>query len=127
MEQVSIIVTGYFFDLLLAQVNLQVAETNLENTQRIQQIANEKLELGKISKNEILQLKLEQLKAQKAAGTARRDMQSATLNRRAYTGLSSTDNIPLALPPATIDLQDATEKVLAEADANRSAALAFSR
>ncbi|HEX9512489.1 MAG TPA: TolC family protein [Puia sp.] len=127
MEQVSIIVTGYFFDLLLAQVNLQVAETNLENTQRIQQIANEKLELGKISKNEILQLKLEQLKAQKAVGTARRDMQIATLNLRAYTGLSSTDNIALALPPATIDMKVATDKVLAEAYANRSDAIAFIR
>src|SRR5258708_16722837 len=127
MEQVSIIVTGYFFDLLLAQVNLQVAETNLENTQRIQQIANEKLELGKISKNEILQLKLEQLKAQKAVGTARRDMQIATLNLRAYTGLSSTDNIALALPPATIDMKVATDKVLAETHAHRSHALAFIR
>src|SRR5882762_6508991 len=93
MEQVSITASGYFFDLLLAQVNLQVAETNLVNTQNIQRIANEKLDLGKISKNEILQLKLEQLKAQKAVGIAKRDMQIATLNLRAYTGLSTTDNI----------------------------------
>src|SRR5258707_14128445 len=57
MEQVSITATGYFFDLLLAQVNLQVAEANLVNTRNIQRIANEKLDLGKKSKNEILQLK----------------------------------------------------------------------
>src|SRR5258708_36250858 len=92
MEQVSIIVTGYFFDLLLAQVNLQVAETNLENTQRIQQIANEKLELAKISKNEILQLKLEQLTAQKAVGTARRDVKIATPRLRFYTGQAPNEN-----------------------------------
>ena len=127
MEMVSITVTGYFFDLLLAQVNLQVAETNLENTQNIQRIANEKLELGKISKNEILQLKLEQLKAKKAVGTARRDMQIATLNLRAYTGLSTTDNIALEPPAATIDMKVATDKVLAEAYANRSDAIAFIR
>jgi len=127
MEMVSITANGYFFDLLLAQVNLQVAETNLENTQKIQRIAGEKLELGKISKNEILQLKLEQLKAQKAVGTARRDMQIATLNLRAYTGLGSTDNIALELPPATIDMKVATDKVLAEAYANRSDAIAFIR
>src|SRR5882757_1253237 len=30
-EQISITVTGYFFDLLLAQVNLEVAESNLAN------------------------------------------------------------------------------------------------
>ncbi len=127
MEQISITVTGYFFDLLLAQVNLQVAETNLINTKNIQRIANEKLELGKISKNEILQLQLEQLKSQKAVGMAKRDMQIATLNLRAYIGLSSADRISLALPPATINMNVETEKVLAEAYENRSDAIAFVR
>src|SRR3984957_16488147 len=127
MEQVSITVAGYFFDLLLAQVNLQVAETNLVNTQNIQRIANEKLDLGKISKNEILQLQLEQLKAKKAVGIARRDMQIATLNLRAYTGLPAGSTIALLLPPATIDMEVATDKVLSEAYANRSDAIAFVR
>jgi len=127
MEQVSITVTGYFFDLLLAQVNLQIAETNLSNTENIQRIANEKLELGKISKNEILQLQLEQLKAKKAVGMAKRDMEIATLNLRSYTGLSSTDKISLDLPAATINMSVETEKVLSEAYANRSDAIAFTR
>ncbi len=127
MEQVSITVSGYFFDLLLAQVNLQIAETNLVNTQNIQRIANEKLDLGKISKNEILQLQLEQLKAKKAVGMAKRDMQIATLNLRSYTGLSSVDRIALELPPATINMDVATDKVLSEAYANRSDAIAFTR
>jgi len=127
MEQVSIIASGYFFDLLLAQVNLQVAETNLVNTQNIQRIANEKLDLGKISKNEILQLQLEQLKAKKAVGMAKRDMQIATLNLRSYTGLTGADKIALELPAAMIDMNVATDKVLAEAYANRSDAIAFVR
>jgi len=127
MEQVSIIASGYFFDLLLAQVNLQVAETNLVNTQNIQRIANEKLDLGKISKNEILQLQLEQLKARKAVGMAKRDMQIATLNLRSYTGLTGADKIALQLPAAIIDMNLATDKVLAEAYANRSDAIAFVR
>jgi outer membrane protein len=127
MEQVSITVTGYFFDLLLAQVNLQIAETNLANTENIQRIASKKLELGKISKNEILQLQLEQLKAKKAVGMAKRDMEIATLNLRSYTGLSSTDRIALDLPAATINMNVATEKVLSEAYANRSDAIAFTR
>ncbi len=127
MEQISFTASGYYFDLLLAQVNLQVAETNLVNTQNIQLIANEKLNLGKISKNEILQLQLEQLKAKKAVGMAKRDMQIATLNLRSYTGLSSTDRILLELPAATIDMKVATEKVLDEAYENRSDAIAFTR
>ena len=127
MEGIAYKASGYFFDLLLAQVNLQIAATNLVNTQNILRIANEKLELGKISKNEILQLQLEQVKGQKAAGIAKRDMEIATLNLRAYTGLQDTQKIALALPQATIDMKVSTEKVLQEAYANRSDAIAFAR
>lgn len=127
MEQISITVSGYFFDLLLAQVNWQIAETNLANTQKIQTIANEKLELGKIAKNEILQLQLEQLKAKKAVGIARRDMQIATLNLRSYVGLTDKENIKLQLPASTIQMSVTADKVLAEAYANRSDAIAFMR
>jgi len=127
MEQVAIAANGYFFDLLIAQVNLQVADTNLVNTQNILRIANEKFDLGKITKNEILQLQLERLKAEKAAGIARRDMEIATLNLRAYTGLGNVDRIALLLPFSTIDMRVSSDKVLSEAFANRSDAIAFVR
>ena len=127
MEQIAIAANGYFFDLLLAQVNLKIAETNLDNTKNILRIANEKLDIGKISKNEILQLQLEQLKAQKAVGIAKRDMEIATLNLRTFTGLQSTDRIALALPGSTINMSVGTDKVLKEAYENRSDAIAFVR
>jgi len=127
MEQVSIVASGYFFDLLLAQVNLQIAETNLLNTQNILRIAREKLDIGRISKNEVLQLQLEQLKAMKASGIAKRDMQIATLNLGSYIGLAGTGTIALELPPASIRMQVSSDKVLSEAYANRSDAIAFVR
>jgi outer membrane protein len=127
MELISIKATGYFFDLLLAQVNFQIAETNLNNTENILRISKEKFELGKVSRNEILQLELELLKAHKALGIAKRDIEIATLNLRTYTGLSSAEKISLQLPPATIDMQVAADKVLEEAYANRSDAIAFTR
>ncbi|WP_199140569.1 TolC family protein [Pedobacter sp. ASV12] len=126
-EKISITVTEYFFDLLLAQVNLSIADTNLENTQRILTIANTKFELGKIAKNEILQLQLEQLNAQKAVGTAKRDMEIATLNLRSYIGIEGEDRIVLDMPTAVKQMTVATEKVLEEAFANRSDAIAFVR
>jgi outer membrane protein len=127
MEDIAIKANGYFFDLLLAQVNLHIAETNLENTKKILEVANTKYELGKISKNEILQLQLEQLKAEKAAGIAKRDMEIATLNLRSYTGLQDTDKIALSLPASTINMQVSLDKVLSEAYENRSDAIGFIR
>ncbi|MET0242936.1 MAG: TolC family protein [Flavitalea sp.] len=127
METIAINASVYFFELLLAQVNFQVAETNLENTKKIMAIAKEKLEIGKMSKNEILQLQLEQLKAEKSIGVSRRDMEIAMLNLRAYTGLNSVKNIRLALPSKITNMNVSSEKVLAEAFANRSDAIGFMR
>lgn len=126
-EKIAITVAGYFFDLLLAQVNLHVAELNLSNTQNILKVANLKFELGKISKNEILQLELEQVNAKKDVGTAQRDMEIATLNLRSYTGQEGIEKIALNVPEAVADINISTDKVLAEALENRSDAIAFVR
>lgn len=126
-EQISVTVTGYFFELLLAQVNLQIAETNLANTEKILHIANTKFELGKISKNEILQLQLEQLNSQKAMGTAKRDMEISTLNLRSYMGLDGDKKIKLDLPISENEVTVSADKVLTEAFENRSDAIAFIR
>lgn len=127
MEQIAIRSNVFFFDLLLAQVNLQIAETNLGNTENILRIAHEKYELGKISRNEILQLELEQLKAKKSVGISKRDLEIATLNLKAYIGLQNADKISLELPKDSINMKVSTDKVLSEALANRSDAIAFAR
>ncbi len=126
-EQISITVTGYFFDLLLAQVNLETATANLANTQKILQVANLKFELGKVSKNEILQLQLEQLNAKKAVGTAKRDVEIATLNLRSYTGQEGENKIVLVVPETISQMTVTADRVLTEAFANRSDAIAFMR
>ena len=127
LELISMKAASYFFALLIAQVNYQIAETNFSNTQNILRIANEKFEMGKISRNEILQLKLEQLKAQKAVGIARRDIEISALNLRSFIGLQSTDKIALSLPDDVIQMTVDTAKVVAEAYENRSDAIAFVR
>lgn len=126
-EQIAIQTTTYFFDLLLAQVNLNIAETNFKNTSKILAIANIKFDLGKVSKNEILQLQLERLNAQKAAGTAKRDVEIATLNLRSYTGIESEERIVLDMPAAVTQFNVSTTLVLEQAMENRSDAIAFLR
>jgi outer membrane protein len=126
-ENIAVSVTTYFFDLLLAQVNFQIADSNLQNTNKIMDIAKVKLELGKVSKNEILQLQLEQLNAKKALGTAMRDMEISTLNLVSYTGQEGSDKIVLEVPEQLTRMTVSAEKVLAEAFENRSDAIAFVR
>ena len=127
LENIAVKACNYFFDLLLAQVNYGIAETNFTNTQKILEIADLKFEMGKVSRNEILQLNLEKLKAQKAVGIAKRDMEVSTLNLRTYIGLESTERVALTLPQAVLHMTVDTAKVVAEAYENRSDAIGFIR
>ncbi|WP_337043631.1 TolC family protein [Emticicia sp. 17c] len=127
LEKIASKSTEYFFNLLLAQVNLQIAETNLSNTQTIVKIANEKYEIGKTTRNEILQLQLESLKAQKAIATAKRDLEISTLNLKAYIGLQSDNKIELVIPALLPSITISNQTALSEAFDNRSDAISFRR
>ena len=126
LEEIAWRANGFFFDLLLAQVNLTIAETNFKNTTEILRIANEKFDIGKNSRNEILQLQLEQLKAQKAVATAKRDLEISTLNIKSFIGLQGTEKLVLIPPPAP-PLSIPAEKATAEAFSNRADAIGFTR
>jgi outer membrane protein len=126
-EKIAVDVTDYYFDLLLAQANVAMAESNLANTRRILAIAETKFELGKITKNEILQLQLEVLNAQKASGSAKRDIEISTLNLVSYAGIDPENKIILEMPSASKDIEVSTDRVLKEALENRSEAIAFVR
>ena len=54
LEQVALDATGLYFDLLVAQVNLQIAGKNRSNNDTLYKIAGHKLELGKISQNDLV-------------------------------------------------------------------------
>ena len=126
-EQIAINVTGYFFDLLLAQVNLQIAETNFANTTNILSIAQTKFDMGKVSRNELLQLQLELLNARKAAGAAHRDMEVASLTLRSFIGQEGNLPIKLVVPQSVNPISISADSVLVQAYANRSDAIAFIR
>ncbi|WP_028524876.1 TolC family protein [Runella limosa] len=127
LEKISLQASGLFFDLLLAQVNLQIAETNLTNTDNILKVAKEKFELGKTSRNEILQLQLELLKTQKAVGVSKRDLEIASLNLKSFIGLQNEGKIVLNTPRPPIAMVLSTDKAITEAFANRADAIGFSR
>jgi outer membrane protein len=127
LEQIGQSACNLYFDLLLAQVNLNIAQTNAKNTADILKIANEKFELGKTSRNELLQLQLEQLKAQKAVATALRDVEIAGLKLRSFIGLQDTDKLDLEEPQPQNPPEIDPARLLEEAFANRADAIAFSR
>jgi len=57
-EEISRIASRLFFDLLIAQISLQISKLNVQSNDTIYQIAQGRYQLGKIPENDLLQLEL---------------------------------------------------------------------
>ena len=125
LEQISINATRRFFDLLLAQIELEIAQKNVESNDTIYQIAQGRYNLGKITENDLLQLELNLLNSKLAVSQAQVDQQSALLNMKAFIGLSDTDPVRLALPENIPNFTVDENVALAEAKKNKADMVSF--
>lgn len=127
MERISVEAVDYYFELLLAQVNVQISQTNLTNNDTIFKIGEEKFRVGQVSKNELLQLQLGVLNAKKSLATAKQDLATARLQLQSFIGTQTIVGSDLLIPESTVSLVIDTDFALQEALNNRQAAIAFER
>ncbi|MEM6800861.1 MAG: TolC family protein [Bacteroidota bacterium] len=127
MENIAVEVLDYFFVQLLAQIDYEIAKVNLVNTDTIFKITEEKYEMGKASRNDVLQLKLEKLKAAKSLALAEQDLETSSLQLSSFINYRGDQalflNLPEDLPLTDIVRADA----LRQAHQNRPNSLAFKR
>jgi len=126
-ETISLTATERFFDLLLQQVNAEIAQKNLENNEAIYKIAEEKFRLGKVSRNDLLQLQLSLMNAKVAQAQASLDARNASLKLRTYMGYTGDELLELEMPANIPALLIDEELALAEARKNRKEAITFKR
>ena len=126
-EQIAYNTAYRFFNLLIAQINLKIADANLQTADTIYKTGQEKYNMGKISRNELLQLKYGVITAQKSKLKAMLSRETSQLELSSYTGLPITGTVMLAIPdqinPFFIDDSLAVEKALE----NSQRSLAFKR
>lgn len=126
-ESIAVDATELYFDLLLAQVNQGIAAKNLANNDTLYQIAQEKYKLGRLSKNDLLQLRLAVLNADLALAQATLDEQTAGLALKTFAGLEDSAPLQLDVPetiPATVV---AAQLALEQAHKNRKESINFRR
>ncbi|HUX53554.1 MAG TPA: TolC family protein [Williamwhitmania sp.] len=115
MEDVSIKAVNLFFNLLIAQQELQVAEVNNANTDTLYKIAKGRYNIGTIAENDLLQMELSSLNAGKALNEARIDLEVKKYQLRSFLGFNDNVNIQLSLPDAPtvkeLSFTDVKEKV----------------
>lgn len=127
MESIGLNAVSLFFDLLLAQSRLEIARTNMANNDTLFKIAVVKSQLGRISKNDMLQLELAVLKSKKAMAQAELDVETNILRLKNDIGLADNESVSLYLPTDIPLLEVDLQKALSEARMNRQETLAFER
>lgn len=65
-EEVAMRAISLFFQLLLANENVRIVEQNLQNAEKLYEVAQAKRQMGSISQNDVLQMRLQMLNAQSA-------------------------------------------------------------
>lgn len=115
-EEVTRKALTYFFELLLAREQLNIAHQNLENSEKLYKIAEAKRSIGQISENDRLQLRLSMLKARAALTDSESELNAKMFQLRAFLGLSEQEEIEPVLPKSVPDVEiryaDALEKAL---------------
>ncbi len=98
MERVSQQSVRYFFDLALAQINLEIAEKNLANSDTLYQIAQGRYQLGTIAENDLLQLELSRLNSETQYNEATIDLELRKSRLRSFLGFNERVSLKLILP-----------------------------
>ncbi len=115
-ENVAIKAISYYFQLLMADENMQIASQNLENAKKLFEVAKDKREMGRISGNDLLQMELNLLNAESDLTECVSNRKSCMFQLRTLLDLNEhTDIIPVtpaSLPSVEIEYEDALQKAL---------------
>ena len=126
-EQIAFNATEFFFNVLLSQVSVQIAETHLANNDTIYRIGQGRYELGKIAENELLQLELNFRNSQQQLIQAELDLETNTLRLNNYLGNKDNEGIVLVEPDDIPVFEVDPDLAISEAKANGQEFLSFRR
>ena len=129
-EEISFETTIRYFELLIAQIGYQIAQNNLSNNEFLLEVANTRYEMGKITRDNLMQLQLSVVNAKKAMSYANLTKKTTTLELLAFMGyafLGYRQPLILELPSDIQPFKIDEETALTEALKNRSDATSFQR
>ena len=118
LEQVNQRAVTYFFDLALAQVNIQIAQQNYSNNDTLYKISKGRYNIGTIAENELLQMELAFLNAGADLNSARVNLEMNKFQLRSFLGYNENVDLQLIIPDSIPDLDVNVSQALEEAHNN---------
>ena len=113
-ESVALAAIQYYFSFLLAKENLEIARQNLLSAEKLYEVAIEKRNMGRISKNDLLQMELNLLDSRTELTDCESDYKNCMFQLTTFldfdegTGIEA--DVPQELPFVEISYADALDK-----------------
>ncbi len=116
-EEVTLTTINYFFNLLMSRENVAISKQNLDNARKLYKVAQAKREMGKISENDVLQLKLNVLNAESNLTSNESSMKSNMFKLISFLGLDDKMEevipiLPDSIPQVELVYKDVLDKAL---------------
>ena len=116
-EEVTMKAINHFFNLLLAKESVLISRQNLENAEKLYEVAVAKRKMGQISENDLLQLELNVLEARSRLTDNESELKSKMFALRSFLALTGDESLdpelPESLPEFKLLYPDVLEKALA--------------
>lgn len=119
-EEVAMNAINYFFNLLMAKEKLNTARQTLANADKLYKVAKAKREMGQISRNDLLQMELNQLNARSELTDCESDYRNAMFQLRSFLDMGEDAMPEPVMPDDAPDVQIGYDDVLDKALANNS-------
>ncbi|MCY1722421.1 TolC family protein [Prolixibacteraceae bacterium Z1-6] len=104
-ESLSIKATRLFFDLLDAQIEVTIQETNLSNADTLFTIGKGRFQVGTVTQDELLDLELSYMNAQLALTRAKLELQRAKAQLNSFLSFEKETKIECIIPEEVPELQ----------------------
>lgn len=102
MEELALQVVAFYFNVIDAQEETKIAQTNLNNNQLIKNIEEKRVNLGTTSQEKLLQIEIQVLRAQQALKAASAMLKTALLNLNIILGIQDQQALRLIAPSQPI-------------------------
>lgn len=104
--------TSMFFELVEAQIQLNIAQNSLANADTLYKIGKGRFQVGTVTQDELLNLELNQLNALQTLSRAKMDVERAQSNLNSYLMLDKKAKINCVVPSNIPELQVNAEEAL---------------
>lgn len=127
IEMVHRQAVNLFFNLALAQLNIEISGVNYQNADTLYQIAQGRYNIGTIAEDELLQMELRLLNAGTELNQAGINLQVSEFQLRSFLGFNETVKLELIIPSEIPELEVDVNKAVEEARANNPEILSLER